>query len=404
MNPTTPTGEPAPGGGSQEVCLLDNTSRSCFPPRHRRKNHMQTESVSEAQPRQGQIRTFEDLDAAQEASRLHTSGHRVEHCSLDASPNHRVEVMQRDDGTVSFSGFRPCASPHCPHCGVILAWNNTGKARKVLRAAFDCDHMATLLTVTIGHGIEDALRDVFDDLSASWRSCNGGRGAKAFKDALGNPVGYIRAFEVTYGKNGWHPHFHFLIVHRKPVNADAVFERYARAARKRGRHVSRDALHVQPINTQSGDIGRVSSYLSGRKGWDAASELSAGAVKDSNEGRTLGDLLRAFRLDGDGEAAELYAEYLDAMKGVSVWKTSPGLLKKLGLEDFKTDEEVLEEREKVGVPIMTLTRSQALALSLTRSRGAFLATVQHHGIKKARAFLDEAVRIAFGRRRRPPAA
>jgi len=403
MNPTTPTGEPAPGGGSDALCRLDNFPELSSIPSQTQKRHAEEASLSIGKPR-GVLRTFQRLDAAQEISRLYTPGHRVEYCSLDASPNHRVEVMQRNDGTVGFSGFRPCGSPHCPHCSVILARQRTEDTKEIMQPAFERGYLASFLTVTIGHGIEDALRDAFDDLSASWRACNEGRGAKAFKDALGNPVGYVRAFEVTYGKHGWHPHFHFLVLHRKPINADAVFERYARAAAKRGRHVTRDAFHVQAVNAHSGDIGRVSSYVSGRKRWDAASELSAGAVKESSEGLTPGDLLDAVRLDGDGEAAELYAEYLDATKGVSTWKTSPGLRKKLGLQDVKTDEEVLEEREKVGVPIMTLTRSQALALSLTRSRGAFLATVQHHGIEQARAFLDEAVRIAFGRRRRPPAA
>jgi len=406
MNPATPTGDQAPGGGS---ALLDNfpdlQSDVSQNPSHTQSRH-DAPLLSEYTRTRGPLQTFVRLDAAQEIARLYTDGHRTEHCQLDVSPGQSVEVMKREDGSVSLSGFRPCGSPHCPHCSRILAIRRALETEEIVRAAFDRGFLVSLVTVTTDHHANESLADVLQGLTASWSACSQGYGRTAFKAALGDAVGNVRALETTHGDSGWHPHLHVLLIHRAPVDADAVFERYRNVSARFGRTPNRGGFDVVPVSPYNDDVKRLSSYVSGRKAsrWNAATETAGGALKQSEHGRTLGDLLDAFIEDGDADAAELYAEYLDATKGVSVWRTSSGLRAKLGLEVEKTDEEIMEELEKRGTPIMQLTRTQAVALAVTCSRGAFLRTVQTQGVDAGRDFLTKAVGLAFGRRRRPHAA
>lgn len=406
MNQATPRNEWAPGGGS---ALLDSfpdlQSDVLGNPSHTQSRH-DASSVSEYTRVRGPFRTFRRLDAAQEIARLYTDGHRTEHCQLDVSPGQSVEVMKREDGSVSLSGFRPCGSPHCPHCSRILAIRRALETEQIMRAAFDRGYLVSFLTVTTDHHANESLADVLNGLRDSWAACSQGYGRKAFNVALGNPVGNVRAFEVTHGDSGWHPHLHLLLIHRSPVNVDAVFDRYRAVSRRFGRTPNRGAFDVVPVSLYNGDVKRLSSYVSGRKSsrWSASTETAGGALKQSDHGRTLGDLLDAFIENGDGDSSELYAEYLDATKGMSVWRTSRGLRAKLGLEVEQTDEEIMEELEKRGTPIMQLTRMQAVALAVTCSRGAFLRMVQTRGVEAGRDFLTKAVGLAFGRRRRPHAA
>jgi len=356
-------------------------------------------------------RTSVRLDTAQEISRLFTAGHRLEHCNLDAAPGVNVEVMRQEDRSVTFSGYRPCGSPHCPNCAPILALRRRTETEEIVRAAFAEGFHVSFLTLTTRHNHGERLHVLLDALDTAWKRCNQGRNAKEWKIALGHPLGYVRAFEVTHGASGWHPHYHLLVIHAEPLDPDAVFDLYSEASKRHGRSISPEGFHVRPVKNTDADIRTISAYSTPgtakqkreKSTWDAASEVTGGPLKDAH-GRTLNDILDDATEHGDADDARLYAEYLNATKGRNVWRTSRHLRAKLGLEVEKTDEEIMEEIEKRGTPIMQLTRAQAVALAVTSSRGAFLRIVQTRGVSAGRDFLTKAVGLAFGRRRRPHAA
>ena len=67
-----------------------------------------------------------------------------------------------------------------------------------------------LLTLTIPHGIGDDVKVIVRKLLAAWKRTTNGKAAKDLRELLGLKA-FIRAFEVTYGANGFHPHLHVLL-------------------------------------------------------------------------------------------------------------------------------------------------------------------------------------------------
>ena len=68
-----------------------------------------------------------------------------------------------------------------------------------------------MATFTIQHKSTERLIDVIERLERAYSLMWSGRWAVEFK-RLGNIIGTIRAMELTYGANGWHPHIHCLFI------------------------------------------------------------------------------------------------------------------------------------------------------------------------------------------------
>jgi len=90
--------------------------------------------------------------------------------------------------------------------------------------------VAGLLTLTVKNG-ED-LRERFNHLGDAWRTLSkhvsrvrkGGRG----KSELAKIAGGVRAVEVTYGKGGWHPHFHAFVFLEDYIDQAKLSEEWQR--------------------------------------------------------------------------------------------------------------------------------------------------------------------------------
>jgi len=74
-----------------------------------------------------------------------------------------------------------------------------------------------MLTLTVPHYAKDHLRDVLDGISSALRKLKDRRAFKRLAQEIGL-VGNIRTLEVTYGVNGWHPHFHILLFTKSELN------------------------------------------------------------------------------------------------------------------------------------------------------------------------------------------
>lgn len=97
---------------------------------------------------------------------------------------------------------------------------------------------SSMLTLTVQHSIFDDPVKVNEALiEAKRRTFNNGSIKRALNKVLGeveginlyagkrrNGLGMFHAHEVTYGKNGFHPHYHVMIVHSKDPSKDEVKE------------------------------------------------------------------------------------------------------------------------------------------------------------------------------------
>jgi hypothetical protein len=66
-----------------------------------------------------------------------------------------------------------------------------------------------MLTLTMQHSRAQSLRELVDALFAAWRRVRSTRRVRAVFER--RVTASIRALEITFGSNGWHPHVHLLL-------------------------------------------------------------------------------------------------------------------------------------------------------------------------------------------------
>lgn len=265
-----------------------------------------------------------------------------------------VKVRHDEAGShAHFSGVQHCGSVWaCPVCAPIIRRERAEEITEAARRHLASGGGIAMVTFTLRHSRIDSLSvlmrllcDAYQDMSRSrafrdWRADSGQRGS-------------ITATEITYGLNGWHPHRHVLMLFDRPVTRedeaavrDELFDMWSHAVdRCGGRTVSRDAFDVRAVTRGE---EQVASYVTKTiKGVDGiGAEVSLADVK---AGRAAGSINPFQLLDVEtAEAERLWNEYADATKGRSAIRWSRGLRDALGMGRERTDEEIVDELERVG--------------------------------------------------------
>lgn len=197
------------------------------------------------------------------------------------------------------------------------------------------------VTYTLAHNASVSLDEVLSSIAGARRKYFlAGRGYQTIKTQAGIE-GTARALETTYGKNGWHPHFHELVfVSRTPPdNFEAQLkERWIEAVSK----VGGTADYEHGLTVQEGSQ-HISEYLNKFGSLPAAGghsiemELSHGYSKVARkEGKTPFALLDAAS-EGDADAARLFCEYALAMAGRALIRWSKGLREALDIPEKVSD-------------------------------------------------------------------
>jgi hypothetical protein len=207
---------------------------------------------------------------------------------------------------------------------------------------------------------------------------------------------FVRAREVTYGRSGWHPHYHELLFTEDqrsvPELVPPVFKLWSNLSVNAGLEFpDQKAFHLTDCNEVIADY--ISKFGHAPK-WTEAEEVTLGFRKSARHvSLTPWGLLDA-SYGGDHRAGELWCEYSEAVKQLNQLRCSPGLKAAAGLDD-KTDLEVVtEEGETVrewfaNIPtsvwecVRQKWRAQLLQVAATGSREGFTdllthAVVDHH--------------------------
>jgi hypothetical protein len=185
-----------------------------------------------------------------------------------------------------------------------------------------------------------------------------GRTGKDLRLSL-NFVGTIRAIEVTYGKNGWHPHLHILVISQN--RSSLVFQEsiwrtaWLRACIKAGLPLPSE---THGCTLQNGDAAAL--YVSK---WGLAQELTKSHLKKGKEkGASPWDLLAIASGESwddmpdypSDTARRLWCTYAAAFKGRRQLCWSKGLKDLLSVVDT-TDEELATEDLDTAALLYTLT-------------------------------------------------
>ena len=326
------------------------------------------------------------------------SSYRIVRCHRN--PNARlynpgVDVVHYpDNDRYGYGNLVSCGSVwHCPICAPKITEHRRAELAAAIVEVKRREGEAFMLTLTYRHDCDLPLAESVDRFYKARASFTA---SKAFKQAMQDigAIGRVFSTEVTWGKNGWHPHLHMLIL-AEQGGADAL----ARIERLRdywGKHVFKAGLGLineHGFDVQNGDYAAEYVAKYGREPkqftWSASHELAKSHAKIA-KGENLTpfgmlDLLASKsaievgdRIVGPDELIGLFREYAIEFQGRQQLFWSRGLREALGIEAQRSDEEIAEgEGDRDVIDTLTLDEwSEVLRLN---ARGQVLSILAKHG-------------------------
>jgi hypothetical protein len=281
---------------------------------------------------------------------------RVDKClSVRAYGQERVSLLHNKlRKTAHFGCLQTCGSVwDCPICAIKISERRRvdevlpAMTRWIEQGGSDGQGgQCLLLTLTHPHSKTDVLADLLKSEQKAMKSM---RESRIFKDLLTDCgcIGTIRAWEVTHGENGFHPHFHIIFFVRTCLDLIELKERFYLAWANACRLAKLPIPSVLGFDLQDGSHAH--NYVS--KGvWGLDHEITKGHLKKSKAGRSPMDLLRSYAFDKDKQAGALFIEYSKAFHGKRQLTWSPGLKAYFKIGE-KTDEQIAAEQDDQAIEL-----------------------------------------------------
>lgn len=341
------------------------------------------------------------------------SGKRTRNCrSKRVAP---VVQVQSENNRVRIHGLETCASVWgCPCCAALIYARRAAELQQALERWSGPEPL--MMTLTVRHGARDSLRALRKGLMRAWRIFNQGASAQRRRELL--DIRYVvRAVEVTWGANGWHPHIHAFLfcgteldqeertsAEPEPLELVPVTEappkRRPRPAR-RSIEVSEKAQRAFSAAWRRAVVKAFTPTADQRPGTTAAERMRIGMQYRPTMRRGLdlrpykeagGYLAKAGlevhaitkkgkRTDretpwdiarraaaGDRAAVALWQGYLGAMFGARQLTWSRGARVRFGLRSGETDEDALHEEEQAATGTVKTLVAQWSGRSWDRQR------------------------------------
>lgn len=331
----------------------------------------------------------------------------------DATGTAAQKTTGADGRVAGFAGLFHCANVWlCPECSQRIAAKRAEELERVLAYHIERGRHPYMFTCTMRHYRGHALAACLKAAGKAWQAVISGRTWQAHK-RLGGFVGYARALEITQSpENGWHVHFHVVIVFDHELSedtlstiADGMFSRWSAALVRAGfpaptREYGLDVMGMDKT------AGKSRKFATARE-WaryvckGIAAEAVLGATKEAKgQNRTVRQLMTDALLpqvwetaDGkrtetvDDDALRLLREYEQATKGRKqlTWSTKDHDLR-TGVIEQKTDEEIAAEALE-GEDVAVLPRETWEAVEPRAPE--LLSVTESGGPAAARAWLDE---------------
>ena len=248
-------------------------------------------------------------------------------------------------GFAKYSNLQNCDRPFCPLCEAKKANKNRKLLEAMRRKHVDAGGCVLLMTLTAPHQRTDALNKTLDKQGQALTRLNKMLSKDCFWEEFGGSVGAVKAWEIIYGFNGWHPHFHFLVYLKEDIiNRDekgnalkrelqekldvienSIFDYWQVCCTRSGLQAPsrengvdiQDGTHASRYITKSGE-----QVLNIKKdGWLSSDELTKSQAKgDKKQPPRVSDLkkgdkgftiwqLEQMSMAGDYQASKLVIEY-----------------------------------------------------------------------------------------------
>lgn len=287
------------------------------------------------------------IQAGHDAGLEHPANyHRVAHCSWTRI-SYAVAAKASGD-RLKLDGLMTCGSVWaCPLCAAVIQEQRRKELIRLIAWAYHKKCQAAMVTLTFPHALGDSLPDLLERQAQALRLFRMGRAWKRLKDFSGYR-GHVRSLELTIGENGWHPHTHELFI----IDADVDESRFLQELREQWESACvraglldlnnlRQVLGFRDIAVDVRFNCKDSDYLAKQddsRKWGIDHEVAKASTKAGRSSgiHPHGLLLRAG--SGDRRAADLYLDFIQAMKGKRQLVWSPSLKKKCGLDEVSDDE------------------------------------------------------------------
>lgn len=280
----------------------------------------------------------------------------------------------------------------CPLCGSRISERQRERLENGLERASEPFFLA-MLTYTTAHHAGEPLAAVLARLQASYRAFWAGRWAQGFKERF-QIAGTLKAVEITRGPNGWHPHFHTLVLARSFFTPTVKLEIQALAAKRwrdmTAKHGGFAGDHGLDVQFDKGLLGRYVTKIDGDElpAWGLPAEVTKAAVKvGRGENRTLTRLLYDFALENDQAAGRWWAEAVTTLKGTRHLMASKGFWELLGDDEIDESDLAVEPMSDGDRLLAELNLYQWRRICELEMRGQVLAEADSGDPGRLAAFL-----------------
>jgi len=272
-------------------------------------------------------------------------GERVVSCGVKRVSE--IVTLWRDSaGGCYWQGVETCGSIWtCPVCSAKIAAKRAEEVKALVQAHEKPGRAVYMATFTMRHSSRDKVADTRATVTKAWARAQAGKAWKSLK-AKFHIIGTVRALEITYGANGWHPHLHVLFFTDRPLGefmerrlADRLFDRWHGIIDRLGGTTERGGFDFR----KASDATTAAEYVAK---WGAGYEVAKGPLKGA-AGCSVWDLLKR-SANGDHLAGVLFMKYAKAFKGARHLTYSRGLRERYDLRQPQEDLDLALDGEEGG--------------------------------------------------------
>jgi hypothetical protein len=348
-----------------------------------------------------------------EALRAISGLERLERCGISVLAGGVTPVLR--NGRAGYAGVVTCGSVHvCPCCSTSIRRVRQDELDQVGQF-WECQSCGlVMMTLTMRHYERDPLDALEEMQRQAWKvgfGMNAGRTWREAKKSFGIR-GFVRAWEVTHGPNGWHCHYHVLLFLARPLASGRVlelqhlaFEVWSAALVKVGARMPVEVSEKdgKPVGVKidapdRGESGQMARYLmkgqDGKTRWGVAAELTRQDVKQGQGGHRTPFEIARDAIAGDARSVELWREFVATATGVRSLYWSNGLrklLREMGFElDERNDNEVAADEAADGKPLACIPAATWYR-HIARHKGralALLKAAEKGGTTAVRALIE----------------
>jgi len=307
------------------------------------------------------------------------------------SESRSVTILKNGEN-YSFGGLMHCGSVWCcPECASMITEYRRNELKLACENAKSEGLHISMLTLTVPHYAKDRLQDVLDGISSALRKFKNRKAFKRLAQEIGL-VGNIRTLEVTYGENGWHPHFHILLFTKSEFSQQELFSikenllsQWQSACVSSGLSLPNN----HGLELVNGEWA--AAYVTK---WGIEEEMTKGHLKQGiKEGHVSPFGLLDLYDQGDKNAGRRFQEFAKVFKGKRQLVWSKGLRELLKVGEQKPDEEIINEIENASVEVMKISFSDFQQIMKYEKETEFLCEICPKGKDAIMAFIDNLYKL-----------